>query len=258
MCGRFSLAVDPEVLMQHFDLSMENKEAEIAALTSRYNIAPSQPVLAVVAQEPNSEMPRAGLRERPRRRATHFQWGFIPSWSKAPKAGLINARSETVAEKPSFRAAFRRRRCLIPADGFYEWASSTSPGSDTAKKKGKQPYWFHLQEKTPSGWRKRPLFAFAGIWERWQSPEGSKLETCAILNTTANRLMQPLHERMPVILMERDYDLWLDPRVQDPLLLLPLLRPYPSETMEAYPVSTHVNNPRHEDPACQAPIGDPI
>ncbi|MEN9260551.1 MAG: SOS response-associated peptidase [Thermostichus sp. HHBFW_bins_43] len=244
MCGRYSLAVAPDVLMQHFELSLEAEEATLAMLTPRYNIAPSQAVLAVVAPEPDGDPPR--------RRATHFQWGLIPSWNKAPKAGLINARSETVAEKPSFRTAFRRRRCLIPADGFYEWAMAMPPSSSGQDmgKQSKQPYWFHLREQ--------PVFAFAGIWERWQSPEGTELETCAILNTTANRLMQPLHERMPVILAEPAYDRWLDPQVQDPNLLLPLLRPYPSEAMEAYPVSTHVNNPRHEDPACRDPIGDPL
>lgn len=228
MCGRFSLGVAPEVLRQHFGLPAAAQER---AAVPRYNIAPSQPVLAVVAGSLQRE-------------ATHFRWGLIPSWSRAPQAGWINARAETVAEKPSFREAFRRRRCLIPADGFYEWADQGTG------KKGRQPYWFHLLD--------RPVFAFAGIWERWRSPEGVEVETCAILNTAANRLMRLFHERMPVILTENDYDLWLDPQVQDPKLLLPLLRPYPAEAMVAYPVSTHVNNPRYEDPACRAPIGEAV
>ncbi len=142
MCGRFSLAVAPEVLRQHFGLPAAAQER---AAVPRYNIAPSQPVLAVVAGSLQRE-------------ATHFRWGLIPSWSRAPQAGWINARAETVAEKPSFREAFRRRRCLIPADGFYEWADQGTG------KKGRQPYWFHLVD--------RPVFAFAGIWERWRSPEG--------------------------------------------------------------------------------------
>ena len=226
MCGRFSLAAAPELLQQHFQIKM----GSWPALQPRYNIAPSQPVLAVVA---STELGR---------KATQFRWGLIPRWSRAPQAGWINARSETVAEKPSFREAFRRRRCLIPADGFYEWAEQ-----GTAKR---QPYWFYLVD--------RPVFAFAGIWERWRSPQGVEIETCAILNTPANRLMGLFHERMPAILPESDYDLWLDPQVQDPKLLLPLLRPYPAEAMAAYPVSTYVNNPRHEDPACRAPIGEAV
>ena len=226
MCGRFSLAAAPELLQQHFQIEMESWPA----LQPRYNIAPSQPVLAVVA---STELGR---------KATQFRWGLIPRWSRAPQASWINARSETVAEKPSFREAFRRRRCLIPADGFYEWADQ-----GTAKR---QPYWFYLVD--------RPVFAFAGIWERWRSPQGVEIETCAILNTPANRLMGLFHERMPAILPESDYELWLDPQVQDPKWLLPLLRPYPAEAMAAYPVSTHVNNPRHEDPACRAPIGEAV
>lgn len=239
MCGRFGLAVEPEVLMQHFDL---REKAGIPPLVPRYNIAPSQPVLAVVA----SESTEGGSLQR---KATYFRWGLVPAWSKVFKGGWINARSETAAEKPSFRTALRCRRCLIPADGFYEWTGSG---------KTRQPYWIYLRERTLSGWRKRSVFAFAGIWERWQGPDGSVVETCAILNTTANPLMQVLHERMPVILPAEAYDDWLDPSVQDPHLLLPLLRPYPSELMVAYPVSTHVNSPSHEDPACQEPVGDPI
>jgi putative SOS response-associated peptidase YedK len=226
MCGRFSLAAAPELLQQHFQIKM----GSWPALQPRYNIAPSQLVLAVVA---STELGR---------KATQFRWGLIPRWSRAPQAGWINARSETVAEKPSFREAFRRRRCLIPADGFYEWAEQ-----GTAKR---QPYWFYLVD--------RPVFAFAGIWERWRSPQGVEIETCAILNTPANRLMGLFHERMPAILPESDYELWLDPQVQDPKWLLPLLRPYPAEAMAAYPVSTHVNNPRHEDPTCRAPIGEAV
>lgn len=238
MCGRFSLAVDPEVLMQHFDLHLDAQEdaqeAGIPPLAPRYNIAPSQPVLAVVASE-------AGEQGSLPRKATHFRWGLVPAWSKVFKGGWINARSETAAEKPSFRTALRRRRCLIPADGFYEWTGSG---------KTKQPYWIHLPE--------RPVFAFAGIWERWQGPEGSVVETCAILNTTANALMQVLHERMPVILPPEAYDDWLDPNLQDPKRVVSMLRPFPPEAMVAYPVSTHVNSPRHEDPACREPVGEPV
>ena len=228
------------MLRQHFKLSITTEEMEMRL--PRYNIAPSQPLLAVVA----SASPESGSLQR---RATYFRWGLVPAWRKVFQGGWINARAETAAEKPAFRAALRRRRCLIPADGFYEWTGSGKP---------RQPYWIHLREKTPSGWRKQPVFAFAGIWERWQGSEGTVVETCAILNTTANRLMQVLHERMPVILSEQDYECWLDPQIQDPQVLLPLLRPYPCAAMVAYPVSIHVNFPHHEDPACQEPVGDPI
>lgn len=225
MCGRFALissteevadalGVDPAVI------------ADIPPAVPRFNIAPTQPVLA------------AYLDDAGQRRLTFFQWGLVPSWSKDVTIGsrLINARSETVTEKPSFRNAFKRRRCLIPADGFYEWQKLNG---------GKQPMYIH-------GADGRPL-ALAGLWEVWQEPEGTRLQTCTILTTTPNELMAPIHDRMPVILEPADFGMWLEPGAH-PDEALHLLRPYPAAKMKAYPVSTAVNNPRHDMPECIQPI----
>jgi putative SOS response-associated peptidase YedK len=146
---------------------------------------------------------------------------------------LINARGESAAEKPAFRAAFKSRRCLVLTDGFYQW---------TKGKVGKQPYLFRMADGSP--------FAFAGLWERWTDPEGETVESCALLTTDANEIMEPIHDRMPVILHEKDYDLWLDPEVKDPEMLKPLLRPYPSEEMVAEPVSPKVNKATYDAPDC--------
>jgi putative SOS response-associated peptidase YedK len=192
--------------------------------TSRYNIAPTQEVLVVV-QDPTT----------PKRRARRHRWGLIPAWAKDPAIGnqLINAQAETAATKPAFRAAFRKRRCLILADGFYEW-----------KKEGrhKQPYYIRLRDGRP--------FAFAGLWELWDGPGGTAIDSCTILTATPNDLLRPLHHRMAVILPPGDYARWLDPGIQDPEVLQPLLRPYPAEEMTAYPVGTVVNNPAHDTPSC--------
>lgn len=176
------------------------------------------------------------------RQFRHLYWGLIPSWAKDPQIGarLINARSETVAEKPAFRTAFQRRRCLVLADGFYEWQR---------RPKGKQPFYFQVRSDVD-----RPLFAFAGLWEHWESSEGDTIDSCTILTTEPNALLRSIHDRMPVILQPQDYQLWLDPTVQKPELLLPLLRPYCSEQMTGYPVSSKVNNPRHDRPDCIEPI----
>ncbi|MBV9124870.1 MAG: SOS response-associated peptidase, partial [Planctomycetes bacterium] len=167
-----------------------------------------------------------------------LRWGLVPSWAEDPAIGnrLINARAETAAEKPAFRSAFRQRRCLIPADGFYEW--QRHPG-------GKTPYYFSLRDKQP--------FAFAGLWERWQAPGGKVLETCTLLTTQANSLVQPVHDRMPVIVPAAEYDRWLDPSLHDPALLQPILQPYAPEEMTAYAVSRWVNDPKHEDARCVQP-----
>ena len=163
-----------------------------------------------------------------------LKWGLIPSWADDPGIGarMINARSETVAEKPSFRRAFKERRCLIPADGFYEWQRTSG---------GKQPYYL----RTKSG---RP-FAFAGLWESWDG-DGSEIHSCTILTTDANDLVGEVHHRMPVILPPGDYELWLDPDVREPGELLPLLAPYPANDMEVYQVSRRVNRPSNNDPDC--------
>jgi putative SOS response-associated peptidase YedK len=220
MCGRFALISETEQVAELFEV--ENTAVPIPPAIPRYNIAPTQPVLAV------------RLDENGRRELTFFRWGLIPSWSKDMSVGsrLINARAETVTEKPSFRNAFKRRRCLIPADGFYEWQKVNGK---------KQPLYIH-------GTDGRPL-ALAGLWELWQDPEGTRLQTCTILTTTPNELMASIHDRMPVIIEPEDFSMWLDPG-QNPDDALHLLRPYPAEKMTAYPVSTAVNSPSNDTPEC--------
>ncbi|HYT88298.1 MAG TPA: SOS response-associated peptidase, partial [Gemmataceae bacterium] len=167
-----------------------------------------------------------------------LRWGLIPNWADEPALGhgLINARAETVADKPAFRAAFRQRRCLIAADGFYEWQKL---------ERRKQPYYFRLRDGQP--------FAFAGLWEHWERDDEA-VETCTILTTTANELVRPLHERMPVILAPRDFDLWLDPKTPKGPALQEVLRPYPAAEMAGYPVGARVNNAKHDEPSCVLPL----
>jgi putative SOS response-associated peptidase YedK len=217
MCGRFTLRSTGESVAEAFGLP------EAPDLFPRFNIAPGQPV-AVVRQMPQAQD----------RRLAYLRWGFIPAWSDDPSIGdrLANARSETAATKPSFRRAFRSRRCLVVADGFYEWQKINGR---------KQPYFVGLQGDRP--------FGLAGLWERWEKG-GEPVESCTILTTDANELMQPIHERMPVIIPPEQYGLWLDPRCQDSEKLAKLLRPYPSTHMLAYRVSTVVNNPKNDVPQC--------
>ncbi|MBE7435121.1 MAG: SOS response-associated peptidase [Anaerolineales bacterium] len=220
MCGRFTLTVDPAEIQDAFgNFTFPSQFA------SRYNIAPTQPVLAI----PNDA----------KNKADFFVWGLIPSWAKDPSIGnkLINARGETLAEKPSFRGGFKYKRCLILADGFYEWKS---PGGA----KTKIPFFIHMKDRKP--------FAFAGLWDEWQSPDGS-LRTCTIITTEPNELMSSLHNRMPVILDPKDYDLWLDPAPQTPDKLIHLIKPFPADAMSAYPVSTLVNKPGNDRPECIVP-----
>ena len=218
MCGRFNLRTSAAQLAELFEMM------GLPSLAPRYNIAPSQPVLAIRLSPQSRE-----------REATHFQWGLVPSWSKDPTIGnrMINARSETVATKPSFRSPFKRRRCLIPTDGFYEWQKTG---------RAKQPFHILMKDERP--------FSFAGLWEHWESPDGSELETCTILTTSANELLQPIHDRMPVILNQNDYATWLDHEIEQADDLESLLVPYPSEEMQTYPISTWVNKPAHDDPRC--------
>jgi putative SOS response-associated peptidase YedK len=220
MCGRFTLRAPASVIAEEFSLF------DVPPLEPRYNIAPTQMVAAV-------RMNREAV--PPQREFAWFRWGLIPSWADDPAIGnrMINARSETVAEKPAFRAALRKRRCLIVADGFYEWQKSG---------REKQPYFIRLRSDRP--------FAFAGLWEFWEGPDNSAWESCTILTTDANDLMRPIHERMPVILAAEDYRRWLDPAVQDSAAVTPLLRPFPSKEMLASPVSPYVNSPSHENPRC--------
>ena len=218
MCGRFTLNKSGEAIASAFQLN------EVPQLLPRYNIAPTQLVPTVLHTAENSN-----------RQFHQLRWGLIPSWAKDPQMGtrLINARAETVTEKPSFRSAFRQRRCLVIADGFYEWQR---------QERKKQPFYFQLQNGQP--------FAFAGLWERWRSPDGEEIQSCTILTTEANEILRPIHDRMPVILDSKDYDLWLDPEVQNTEPLQQLLRPYPSEAMTSYAVSTKVNNPANNTPEC--------
>lgn len=222
MCGRFTLFAPGDVLERMFGVD------EAPSLAPRYNIAPSQPVAA------GRVLPDGSGRE-----IALLRWGLVPSWAKDPAVGerMINARAETVAEKPSFRSAFRRRRCLVPADGFYEWRKA--PGR-------KHPYFIRFRDERP--------FAIASLWERWEGPDGSAVETCALITTAANEAVSPIHDRMPVILDPNDYDLWLDPALQAKEALLPLLRAFPADEMTAFPVDLRVNNPKVDTPACIEPL----
>ncbi|WP_414541234.1 SOS response-associated peptidase [Nostoc sp. CCY0012] len=218
MCGRFTLNQSSAALAEFFQVK------SIPNLAAQYNIAPTQRVATVLHN------PESGSNE-----FQQLRWGLIPSWAKDASMGakLINARAETVAEKPAFRSAFKHRRCLVLADGFFEWQRQNGK---------KQPFYFRLVDGQP--------FGFAGLWEKWRSPEGEEITSCTILTTAANELLQPIHERMPVILAPQDYDLWLNPQMQTRETLQPLLCSYPSQAMTAYPVSTIVNNPRHNTPEC--------
>ncbi|RME47353.1 MAG: SOS response-associated peptidase, partial [Caldilineae bacterium] len=173
------------------------------------------------------------------RRLDTFRWGLIPAWAKDPAIGsrMINARAETVAQKPSFKRPLRRQRCLVLADGFYEWQKTPQ---------GKIPVYIHLEAHRP--------FAFAGLWDRWVSAEGEALYTCTILTTRPNDLLAPIHNRMPVILTPEAVEAWLSPVEQAPQSLLPLLRPYPAEAMTCYPVSRLVNSPANDLPDCIRPL----
>jgi putative SOS response-associated peptidase YedK len=218
MCGRFTLSASATDLVQQFEL------AGLPAWSPRYNIAPTQEVLTVLK-----------VPEAPDRQARLLRWGLIPPWAEGPAAAsrMINARAETVATKPAFRRAFKERRCLLLADGFYEWQR---------QERRKQPYYIRLRDSRP--------FAFAGLWERWAPQDGQPIDSCTIITTVANDRVRPLHLRMPVILPPADCDVWLDPSVQEAERLQPLLRPYPAEEIEAYTVSTRVNNTANDTPGC--------
>lgn len=223
MCGRFALYSDASALAGRFGADA------LEGLNPRYNIAPTQ------------DIPIVRL-EGGRRRFAPARWGLVPSWAKAMDSGYstFNARAETVADKPTFRAAFRHRRCLIPADGFYEWQAR--PGS-----KAKQPFFIALRDRQP--------MAFAGLWESWCGPDGAAVESCAIIVTGANELMRPIHDRMPVILKPGVWDAWLDPATKDAAAIQALLMPYPADGMTAWPVGAWVGNARNQGPECVEPVG---
>jgi putative SOS response-associated peptidase YedK len=220
MCGRFNYRLTPAQLQEVF----ETLRIPDADWTPRYNIAPTQPIVAIRQAADGRE-------------AVMMRWGLIPHWASAPAGPPnINARSETISTKPMFRDAFAKRRCLIPASGFYEWKQTG--------RKQKEPY--HVQLKGG-----RPC-AFAGLWDHWGHGDG-RIESCTIITTDANDLLRPLHDRMPVFLHKADYATWLDPDNDDPDELQSLLVPFPSEEMEAYPVSSVVNNAKNETPECIEP-----
>ena len=217
MCGRYTLSTPAGRLAEEFQLD------STVEITPSYNVAPTQQVAAVLEDEGG-------------RRLEMLRWGLVPSWAEDPEIGarMINARSETAPEKPSFRSAFRRRRCLIAADGFYEWKRENG---------GKQPYYFRMQDGRP--------FAFAGLWESWEKGDGI-LRTCTILTTRANSVLEDIHDRMPVILPHDAYNAWLDPDA-DREELGELMIPYPGDDLETYPVSRFVNSPRNNDERCIEP-----
>jgi putative SOS response-associated peptidase YedK len=221
MCARFTLSAPADAIVDLFDLDL------LLDILPRFNIAPTQNVLSVrLSGEGKPEF-------------VPLRWGLVPSWANDISIGqkLLNARSETVGEKPAFRDAIRKRRCLIPADGFFEWK--------TLDKK-KLPYHIHRPDRRP--------FAFAGIWEHWEAPDGKPLETCSILTTTANAVLRPLHDRMPVILGKEQHARWLDPNVKQAKELEDLFAPLPDDVLTMNPVTPKVNRPQFEGPSCIEPI----
>lgn len=219
MCGRYLHLSSGEGLANWFGFEGGPR------LSPRYNIAPSQEVPIVRTTEAGD-----------RRECVLVRWGLVPSWAKEANfnATTINARAESLAEKPTFRASFRRRRCLVPADGFYEWKATGQ--------KHKLPHVIRPIDGQP--------WAFAGLWDRWQGVAGTILESMTIVTTAANELLRPLHERMPVILTPEHYAVWLDSRRQKPEELLPLLGTFPAGLLTLTPVTSYVSNARHEGPRC--------
>ncbi|MEQ8677619.1 MAG: SOS response-associated peptidase [Aggregatilineales bacterium] len=222
MCGRFVLNADGKAIQQHFDLP------ETPMVQARYNIAPTQPVAVISNEDPMN--------------LTHYRWGLIPSWAKDPSIAskMINARSETAFEKPSFKNAFKRRRCLIPSTGFYEWSK---------KGDSKVPYFVHMKGQE--------LFAFAGLWESWTSKEGDEVRTCTILTSEPNELLRNYHHRMAVILDPSDYDLWLSKDELPTDVLMPLMRPFDETKMGVYEVSKLVNSVANDMPELIEPFSPP-
>ncbi len=231
MCTRFLL------LQQHFREVLERLGLDqVPEFASRYNIAPGTPIPAVrtkVKKPPPGPHETDGTRE-----CVSLHWGLTPAWAKTRGAGIMNARAETLAGKPSFRDAFRTRRCVIPASGFYEWA---------VLGRTRQPWLFRRGDGQP--------FGLAGLWESWRAPDGTVLESCAIITTEPNDLIRPIHHRMPVMLSPDQFDPWLDPRETDPDRLSPMLRPPDAGAMSATALAPRVNSVRHDDPACLDPAG---
>jgi putative SOS response-associated peptidase YedK len=230
MCTRFVL------LKEHISEALASLGVEVGAVaSSRYNIAPSTPVIAV-RRRPSASLPEA----------TALHWGLVPSWvrDRDTSAPIVNARAETLTAKPSFRDAFQYRRCIIPAGGFYEWAQHG---------RARKPWLFQRPDAT--------VFGFAGLWETWRAPDGSVLESCAFVTTAPNAVMRPIHHRMPALLSPENFATWLDPDADPARDLAPLLRPAPDNAFTATALSSYVNNVRHDDSACLTPAcpddGDP-
>ena len=223
MCGRYRLSRRKQLVEEYFGALPGDDD-----WARRYNIAPTQPV--PVVRHHTTE----GLRD-----LSLMRWGLIPSWAtdSAVAASMINARSETAATKPAFRDALKSRRCLIPADGFYEWQRNG---------RVRQPYCFEINNGE--------LFAFAGLWDRWTSSNGKSVETCSILTTTPNALTATVHDRMPVILDPDRHGWWLDPEIRDVGAVSELLQPYPARLMSCYPVSTRINHAANDDEDCSKPV----
>jgi putative SOS response-associated peptidase YedK len=223
MCGRYRLSQRKQIIEEHFE-SADWKDD----WSPRYNIAPTQQI-PVVRQHP----------KEPVRQISTMRWGLVPSWAKdaSGAARMINARSETAHTLPAFREAMRLRRCLIPADGFYEWKRRGS---------AKQPFCFEVGDGG--------LFAFAGLWERWRDPSEQWVKSCSILTTTPNVVTSAVHDRMPVILRKHDYDVWLDPGMQNVAAVSELLKPFDPRLMRCYPVSTRINHVANDDEECSHPV----
>jgi len=223
MCGRYRLSRRKQIIEEHFDSADWQDD-----WNPRYNIAPTQPI-PVIRQNP----------KEPVRELSLMRWGLVPSWAKdaSGAAGMINARSETASTKPAFRDPLKFRRCLIPADGFYEWMRTG---------KAKQPYCVEVNGGE--------LFAFAGLWDRWKDARGNWVKTCSILTTTPNVVAGKVHDRMPVILDPDGYDVWLDPGMQNVAAISELLMPYDAKSMRSYPVSTRINHVANDDADCSREV----
>jgi putative SOS response-associated peptidase YedK len=226
MCGRNRLSRRKQIIEERFDVPDDSNDSE--EWSPRYNVAPTQ-AAPVIRQHP----------KEPRRVLTLMRWGLIPIWAKdmSDAAGKINARSETAATLPAFRDAMKSRRCIVPADGFYEWRRTGGQ---------KQPFCFEVNDGE--------LFAFAGLWERWKKPDGEWVKSFSILTTAPNAVTSTVHDRMPVILDRADYDLWLDPTMTNVEAATDMLKPYPADYMRSHPVSPRVNNVANDDAECSTPV----